>query len=158
MHWKIGYPVLFILLLMVGFLTACSSGDKTNGDGAGADGIQVQLIKPDVIKAGQKVEYTVNLSQQNQPVKDADVTVSLEMVDMDHGKNGFRGKMSDPGVYKGVAVLPMGGNWAAYVKVNAAGKEVTKTFNFKVTGNMLSPSELNNAGLDDSGAKKNPDF
>ena len=34
----------------------------------------MQLIKPDVINAGQKVEYTVKLSQQNQPVKDADVT------------------------------------------------------------------------------------
>lgn len=158
MRTRIGYPILFLLLLFVVLTTSCSSGDKDNGDSKGTDGIQVQLIKPEGIKSGQKVEYTIKLMQQNQPLKDADVTVSLEMVEMDHGKNGFRGKMTEPGVYKGEATLPMGGDWAAYVKVKVGGTEVTKTFNFTVTGDMLSPDQLNNAGLDSSGAKKNPDF
>lgn len=157
MRMKIGFPVFLLLLLGV-LLTSCTTGNNANGGNEETDGLQVQFVKPDEITSGQKVEYTVKLMKDNQPINNADVTVSLEMVEMDHGKNGFRGKMTEPGVYKGEAVLPMGGDWAAYVKVDAAGQKVTKSFDFKVKGIMLSPDQLNNSGLDSNGAKKNPDF
>lgn len=149
-----GWQIFLLILLLIG-LSACSN---QNSSGSTKDGLQIQFLKPDSIKSGQKVEYTVKLMEKGQPVKDAEVIVALEMVEMDHGKNGFRGIMTEPGVYKGEAVLPMGGDWSAYVKVNFNGVNTTQKFDFKVTGSMLTPEEMAKLGLDKNGAKKNPDF
>lgn len=154
MTWKKGMMVVF-LLLMIFALTACTAD---NGDQAAKDGLQIEFIKPDQVTSGKLLEYTVKIKKDNQPLENAEVLVSLEMVEMDHGKNGFRGKMTEPGVYKGEAVLPMGGEWSAYVKVKSPDIETTKSFTFEADGNMLNADELQQVGLDKNGAKLNPDF
>ena len=154
MNWKKGFVVLFLLLFTMG-LTACTG---ENGDGASKDGLQVEFIHPDQVTSGKMTEYSVKISKDNQPLENAEVVVSLEMVEMDHGKNGFLGEMTEPGVYKGEAVLPMDGEWYAYVRVKAGEIETTKSFTFEADGHMLNTDELEKVGLDKNGAKIDPNF
>ncbi|WP_027417806.1 FixH family protein [Aneurinibacillus terranovensis] len=150
--------VRFAVLLCIFLfgLSACSSPDTKEAN-VSDGGFRIELSKPDTIKAGEKIEYTVTVSKDGVPVTNAEVIVNLEMADMDHGKNGFRAKMINH-VYKGQASLPMGGNWIAYVHVKSGGVNSTKAFPFKVTGDMLSPEELKRAGLNENGALPHPDF
>jgi hypothetical protein len=154
MNWKKSYAVFALLFLLLG-LTACSGNNEEN---VLPGGLKIEFSYPDQVKSGQVTEYTVKITKDNQPLENAEVIVMLEMAEMDHGKNGFRGKMTEPGVYKGEAVLPMGGDWIAYVRVKTADIETTKDFSFKAEGNMLSTEELEKVGLDKNGAKLNPDF
>lgn len=155
MHWKKSFVFLSLLLLLLG-LTSCSGNKEDNT--ALPDGLKIEFSHPDSVKSGQVTEYTVKITKDNHPLENAEVVVLLEMAEMDHGKNGFRGKMTEPGVYKGEAVLPMGGEWIAYVRVKTADLETTKEFYFEAEGHMLSTEELEKVGLDKNGAKLNPDF
>ncbi|HBI04429.1 MAG TPA: hypothetical protein DDY49_10435 [Paenibacillaceae bacterium] len=154
MNWKKGFIVLFLLLFTMG-LTACTG---ENGDQTAKDGIQIEFNHPNQVSSGKMTEYSVKITKDNQPIENAEVVVSLEMVQMDHGKNGFLGKMTEPGVYKGEAALPMNGEWYAYVRVKAGEVETTKSFTFEADGHMLNTDELEKIGLDKSGAKIDPNF
>ncbi|ERI10480.1 FixH family protein [Aneurinibacillus aneurinilyticus] len=149
-----------VLLLAIFMLAACSSGKGQEGqnDGKDTSGMNVAFKAPERVEAGQKLEYSVTIEKDGQPVRDANVIVHLEMAEMDHGENGFRGKMESPGIYKGQAVLPMGGDWIAYVNVKANGVETTRQFAFKAEGDMMLPEELKKAGLNEDGSIQNPDF
>lgn len=151
---KIGWFVLLSLFVLV----ACSANEKEQSVSQNDGGLQVTFTTPKKVEAGKKTEYTVHVSRNGNPVADAEVIVHLEMADMDHGLNGFRGKMTESGVYKGQAVLPMGGDWIAYVKVKRGSEKVTKRFEFKAEGGMMSPEELEKSGLHENGSLKNPDF
>ncbi|MFT9849321.1 FixH family protein [Aneurinibacillus sp. REN35] len=150
--WGMG----FIALLLVFVLTAC--GQEKTGEEKNATSMKVSFKAPDNIEAGKKMEYSVHIEKDGQPVKDADVVVQLEMAAMDHGKNGFRATMMEPGTYKGQAVLPMGGDWLAYVQIKAGGEDMTEQFAFKAKGDMMLPEEMDKVGLQEDGSLKNPDF
>jgi hypothetical protein len=150
---------ILLVWCLLGMLSACSTGKKEGQDDVQrAGGWKVTFKVPDKVEAGKRLEYIVQVTKGTQPVTDAEVVVHLEMVNMDHGKNGFRGKMVEPGVYKGRAVLPMGGDWIAYVKVKKGEDALTQPFDFKAEGNMMLPEDMEKAGLSPDGSLKNPDF
>jgi hypothetical protein len=153
MKKKPGFCPVFLLVLLL-TMTACSGQEES----LAAAGIGIELKLPDHVQSGQKAEYIVNIRKGDRPVTGAQVVVNLEMAAMDHGKNGFRAIMTEPGQYKGQAVLPMGGDWIAYVKVKKDGQEQTKQFPFKASGDMLSPHEMKAKGLNEDGSLKNADF
>ncbi|MED4730441.1 FixH family protein [Aneurinibacillus migulanus] len=150
--------VVFLVVILM--LAACDSekGQEEQNSGKNTADMNVSFKAPERVEAGQKLEYSVTIEKDGQPVRDADVIVHLEMADMDHGKNGFRGKMESPGIYKGQAVLPMGGDWIAYVNVKTDGIETTRQFDFKAEGDMMFPEEMKKAGLNEDGSIQNPDF
>ncbi|MBN6186100.1 FixH family protein [Aneurinibacillus sp. BA2021] len=150
--WRGGMAMMLLMLM----LTAC--GQNQQGEEKQAEGMQIAFKAPDKVTAGKKLEYSVQLMKDGQPVQGADVVVHLEMAAMDHGKNGFRAAMTEPGTYKGHAVLPMGGDWLAYVQVKAGKAEETRQFPFTAEGDMMLPEEMDKAGLHEDGSLKNPDF
>jgi hypothetical protein len=158
-NMKRKWVMVFAILLASLVLAACGSkGQEQQSDTKNEGGIDISFKAPEKTEAGKKLEYTINVMKKGQPIVEADVVVHLEMKEMDHGKNGFRARMIEPGVYKGQAVLPMGGDWVAYVNVKTAGEEVTRSFDFKAEGDMMLPEEMKKAGLNEDGSLANPDF
>ena len=127
---------IWFLLVILGIMVGCTSHAQEGSVQQGGYfnvGFQPSLHP---VPTGQEVTYSVQVTHGNQPVSQAQVTVALEMKEMDHGKNEFALKEIKPGVYEGKAVIPMSGSWQAYIRVAQNGKSETIPAAFEAVGEM----------------------
>lgn len=132
---KIKGLVIIFVFLMTAFLGGCTGSTPSSQ----AEGYFQTELKPATtpVSTGQEVIYTVTVSHEEQPVSGAKVEVALEMKEMDHGQNQFSVQEVSPGVYKGKAILPMSGEWQAYIRVEKDGKNETLLSSFEAVGEMI---------------------
>jgi hypothetical protein len=80
--------------------------------------------------AKQPTMFHVKVNEEGKDLQHVDVTLFLEMKDMDHGENKVTLQEGPPGVYSGKGTFPMGGNWTAHLRAKT--DEDTQTANIPV--------------------------
>ncbi len=119
-------------------LAGCGASSDDSGNHAGKGTHFTARLTPAIspVPTGKDVVFTIELAAEGKPVTGAKVDVSLEMKEMDHGANHFAAKEKQPGVYQGVASVPMSGAWEAYIRVEQGGVSETLIAGFEATGEM----------------------
>lgn len=128
---------MILILVVMGIMAGCNSQSQ---EGSTQQGEYFQVsFQPSVspVPTGKEVTYTVQVAHGQEPVRQAQVQVALEMKEMDHGKNEFSLKEVKPGVYEGKASIPMSGAWQAYIRVAKDGKSETIPASFEAVGEMV---------------------
>jgi len=126
--------LLFCLLLLTS-LVACG------GNGAGqvpapvektVDGVTLKLISESPLSQNTDQTWVINVTQNGQPVDNADVYLDIDMPSMPMGQNKPLAKGEGNGNYRAQGIYTMGGAWAVSVFAEFDGKEYQASFDFNV--------------------------
>lgn len=83
-----------------------------------------KILKENQLRIIVPAEYVDKLKQAN-------VSIALTMLDMDHGAVSFQAEESEAGQYIANVVPTMVGNWLATITFEIDGKPVTATYAFE---------------------------
>ncbi|MGZ4112705.1 MAG: FixH family protein [Tumebacillaceae bacterium] len=126
-HSKRILPVLAALLLVA--VTGCSRADS--GPIRVDQKITISMqTNPQQPVAKQPTTFQVKVNEEGRDLQHVDVTLFLEMKDMDHGENKVVLQEGPPGVYSGKGTFPMGGDWVAHLRAKT--DDDTQTANLPV--------------------------
>ncbi|GED17925.1 FixH family protein [Aneurinibacillus migulanus] len=89
---------------------------------------------PAVFKVGKACPIVVNITENGSPVSGLQVNVQVEMKGMDHGTIEVALEDKGKGTYEGAALLPMGGEWEAVVKMSKDRNNQEQIVQFKTEG------------------------
>jgi len=121
--------VTVLALLLVG----CGGGQETPARQADeiAATIDMQPSKP-AVNQETVFRVTVTEPKQGEKIEKAQVTLFLEMKEMDHGENRIALTEVEPGVYEGRGMFPMAGAWQAHVRAEKEGQSKSTNVDLKV--------------------------
>jgi nitrogen fixation protein FixH len=94
----------------------------------------ISLTPPSDIKANYDAPMQVTVKDETgQPVKGANVEMTVTMVDMDHGEFKHAAKETAPGIYQAAATkFYMVGTWNLKVKAQKGSESASKDFKIEV--------------------------
>lgn len=100
----------------------------------GRSPFQVMLgLAPEEPRADQETAFRFAVRENDQPVRGANVRVSLVMPLMDMGKNEFDAKeAATAGLYEATGKFTMGDEWEIFVTVVKDGRKGVHVFNVRV--------------------------
>jgi hypothetical protein len=131
MHMRrmtLALPLLVFVLASL-CLSGCSRSDAGPPSATGTLQTVIETA-PSPPHAGQDVKFTVRVTEGSQPLAKAQVSLFLEMSDMDHGENRVALQEQLPGVYAGTGRFSMAGAWLVHVRAEQNGR--TETANVKL--------------------------
>ena len=114
----------FVLIMALSFLLAgCGSSPSWN----------VELTSDDTYHPDQPLVFDLNVNEDGKGITGLEAVATLEMKNMDHGTLELEFKEQGEGHYTASGVLPMSGDWEAFVKVTDGQKklEVIKSITIK---------------------------
>ncbi|MFT9846793.1 FixH family protein [Aneurinibacillus sp. REN35] len=111
---------LFMLLFLVG----CTSHAQW----------EATVKVPPSFSVGEACPIEVSITENGKPVSGLQVEAQVEMKGMDHGTIDIAFQDKGDGTYEGAALLPMGGEWEAVVKMSGDGNSQEQTVQFKIEG------------------------
>ncbi|WP_157729523.1 FixH family protein [Tumebacillus algifaecis] len=129
MRLQISRAVLILSLLTVPLL-GCSRSDSSVAPAVVPLAVSVQT-DPAVPHAEQQTSFLVEVTERDKPVVQAEVSLYLEMREMDHGEHVIRLVETSPGQYRGAGTFPMSGTWVTHVRVKR--EQGTESVNGEVT-------------------------
>jgi hypothetical protein len=123
---RIGLLLCSLLLLAA---TGCSRADS------GPIRVDQKIVismqtEPQQPVAKKPTTFHVKVNEEGRDLSHVDVTLFLEMKDMDHGENKVTLQEGPAGVYSGTGTFPMGGEWTAHLRAKT--DEDTQTANIPV--------------------------
>jgi hypothetical protein len=118
-------------VVVAGFAVATASPavaqPKTKSKAAKSAGVDIMLMKPTAVKAGENQFEVMVKGADGKPLNDADVSVLFVMpktATMAEMRNEVRLKPSGNGMYMGAGNVMMAGKWNATLSVKQGGKEI----------------------------------
>ena len=121
-RWPIS---LCTVLLGLALLSACHQNDGPLH--------MVLTVSPDHPSMTRPIGFTVHISENGQPVTNADVVGTITMKSMDMGKTELKFTSKGNGDYEAsLKDMDMSGDWALAVYAARGGVHTRKAFDFKV--------------------------
>ena len=107
--------VWMLMLLLTAALGVLGCSQSEGGSAAPAIDMKIDM-EPKEPVAGQETAFHVSIAHDQDGLTGAQVTMFLEMKEMDHGENKIVLQEESPGVYRGKGTFPMSGEWVAHVR------------------------------------------
>ncbi|WP_164689774.1 FixH family protein [Herpetosiphon llansteffanensis] len=126
---------LLICLLLLTSLVACGGNDGAQVPAPvekTVDGVTLKLTAESPLSQNTDQTWVINVSQNGQPVDNADVYLDIDMPSMPMGQNKPLAKGEGNGNYRAQGIYTMGGAWSVSVFAEFAGKEYQATFDVNV--------------------------
>lgn len=113
--------LMMLLASAVLLLTACSG-----------PAFDIAAAEKPVYEHETPSEFILSITEDGEPAAGLTVTAVLEMAKMDHGVIKVSFEEQQNGLYKGIADLPMGGEWLADITIQSDGKQTEQVVTFDV--------------------------
>ncbi|MFD3165435.1 FixH family protein [Herpetosiphon sp. NSE202] len=126
---------LLICLLVLTSLVACGGNDGAQVPAPvekTVDGVTLKLTSESPLSQNTDQTWVINVSQNGQPVDNADVYLDIDMPSMPMGQNKPLAKGEGNGNYRAQGIYTMSGAWSVSVFAEFAGKEYQANFDFNV--------------------------
>ena len=131
MKRQLGKGLLVVSMLTL-LLVGCAGGQDAPTQSGGINAaIETKPQKP---VANKDTEFRVSVTEPDRDVavEKAQVTLFLEMKEMDHGANQVELTEVEPGVYQGKGKFPMAGIWVAHIRAKQDKQTRTNNVELKV--------------------------
>ncbi len=125
---------LMCLLLLTSFV-ACGGNDATKVPAPvekTVDGVTLKLTAESPLTPNTDQTWVINVSQNGQPVDNADVYLDIDMPSMPMGQNKPLAKGEGNGNYRAQGIYTMSGAWSVSVFAEFDGKEYQANFDVNV--------------------------
>lgn len=124
---------LILVTVLALLLAGCGGGQETPANQTNEIKATIET-KPSKPAVNQETVFRVTVTEPNQAgnIEKAQVTLFLEMKEMDHGENRIALTEVEPGVYQGKGKFPMSGAWQAHVRVEKEGQTRSTNVDLKV--------------------------